>query len=162
MKKILKSSAKIRFQDCDPFNHLNNSKYLDYFMNAREDQVLQYYHLDVYKNFIVSKNNWVVASNQIAYLKPVFLMEDIVIESQIFNCTESTLHVEMTMWNAGQSQLKAIYWVKFVYFDIKNLKRTNHSKELMELFLKVETSIEQHNFEDRVQFLKNNTISNAL
>ena len=36
---ILSSTAIIRFQDCDPYSHLNNGRYLDYFMNAREDQV---------------------------------------------------------------------------------------------------------------------------
>ncbi len=25
----------IRFQDCDPFGHLNNARYIDYFVNAR-------------------------------------------------------------------------------------------------------------------------------
>ena len=37
------SKAKIRFIDCDPIGHLNNSKYLDYMLNAREDHVEDYY-----------------------------------------------------------------------------------------------------------------------
>ena len=35
MKKLpntLQSTVKIRFQDCDPFNHLNNAAYLNYFV----------------------------------------------------------------------------------------------------------------------------------
>ncbi len=40
LKKIIESKVKIRFPDCDPFNHLNNSKYIDYFINAREDQLI--------------------------------------------------------------------------------------------------------------------------
>jgi len=49
MDKVLKSKVKIRFQDCDPFNHLNNSKYIDYFINAREEQILKHYDLDIFK-----------------------------------------------------------------------------------------------------------------
>ena len=30
LPKVLKSNTKIRFQDCDPFNHLNNAAYLNY------------------------------------------------------------------------------------------------------------------------------------
>jgi acyl-CoA thioester hydrolase len=30
---ILESKAIIRFSDCDPFNHLNNSSYINYFFN---------------------------------------------------------------------------------------------------------------------------------
>ena len=29
----------VRFQDCDPFGHLNNARYIDYFLNARQDQI---------------------------------------------------------------------------------------------------------------------------
>ena len=28
-----------RFSDCDPFGHLNNARYIDYFINAREDHL---------------------------------------------------------------------------------------------------------------------------
>lgn len=37
-KKLLESKAKVRFHDCDPFNHLNNSRYIDYMVTARGDQ----------------------------------------------------------------------------------------------------------------------------
>ena len=43
----LQSAVKIRFQDCDPFNHLNNAAYLNYFVNAREDQISKHYGIDI-------------------------------------------------------------------------------------------------------------------
>ena len=45
--KVLESNMKIRFQDCDPFNHLNNAAYLNYFMNAREDHLIENYGIDI-------------------------------------------------------------------------------------------------------------------
>ena len=44
---VLRSTAIIRFQDCDPLQHLNNAKYFDYFFNAREDQVPKLYGLEI-------------------------------------------------------------------------------------------------------------------
>lgn len=41
--KELESIAVARFQDCDPFSHLNNARYIDYFLNAREDQLALFY-----------------------------------------------------------------------------------------------------------------------
>ncbi|WP_192348725.1 hypothetical protein [Algoriphagus sp. Y33] len=35
VEKIPESNSVIRFQDYDPFNHLNNARYIDYFINAR-------------------------------------------------------------------------------------------------------------------------------
>ena len=49
LPKVLESKTKIRFQDCDPFNHLNNASYINYLINAREDQLIKYYDIDIYK-----------------------------------------------------------------------------------------------------------------
>jgi hypothetical protein len=49
LPRQIESQMKVRFPDCDPFNHLNNSKYIDYIINAREDQLLKYYNFDVYE-----------------------------------------------------------------------------------------------------------------
>ena len=39
MQKEISSLSRIRFSDCDPIGHLNNVKYLEYMLNAREDHV---------------------------------------------------------------------------------------------------------------------------
>lgn len=67
LPKILESRTKIRFQDCDPFNHLNNAAYLNYFINAREDQLIINYGIDIYQMDQKEGKSWVVGSNQIAY-----------------------------------------------------------------------------------------------
>ena len=46
MNKSPNSNYKIRFNDCDMFGHLNNSRYLDYLINAREDHLKDYYSFD--------------------------------------------------------------------------------------------------------------------
>ncbi|MDB5230478.1 MAG: acyl-CoA thioesterase, partial [Chitinophagaceae bacterium] len=46
-QKLPESTIKIRFHDCDPFNHLNNSRYIDYMMAARSDQLALYYQFDM-------------------------------------------------------------------------------------------------------------------
>ena len=53
LPKIVSSQTKIRFQHCDPFNHLNNGSYIDYFMNHREDQLIMHYDIDIYKMVLI-------------------------------------------------------------------------------------------------------------
>ncbi|MEM8567925.1 MAG: thioesterase family protein, partial [Bacteroidota bacterium] len=48
LMKTLESIHTIRFPDCDPFNHLNNARYIDYFINAREDHELQHFNFNAY------------------------------------------------------------------------------------------------------------------
>ncbi len=74
---------KIRFHDCDPFNHLNNSKYIDYIMTARGDQLLENYNLDIYRFARENGLAWVTAQTQIAYLSPARVMEEVVISTML-------------------------------------------------------------------------------
>ncbi len=154
LPKVLETKAKIRFQDCDPFNHLNNAAYINYMINAREDQIEKHYNLDIFELAKTKGISWVVGSNQIAYLKPALLMEDVVIDSQLIHCTENQLHVEIRMWNHNKTELKAIMWSTFVHFNLLKQKRWNHDKQLMDLFLNIVQSVPAKNFEERVLHLK--------
>lgn len=149
MEKILKSKRKIRFQDCDPFNHLNNSKYLDYFLNAREDQIAEYYGLDIFKNMETTGLSWVVVSNQINYIRPAFTMETVLIETQLIQYTNNILLVEMKMWNENETELKAVLWMKFIQFNIQTKRVASHAEELMNLFSSVVLPVEEQVFEER-------------
>ncbi|KQX03112.1 thioesterase family protein [Flavobacterium sp. Root420] len=161
MEKILKTKRKVRFQDCDPFNHLNNSKYLEYFINAREDQIAENYDLDIFKYMQKTGLSWVVASNQISYLKPASTMETVVIESQLIQYTANLLLVEMKMWNEHETELKAILWIKFIPYNVQTKKAANHSDDLMQLFESVVLPVDQSIFENRyleiIQKLKTKT-----
>jgi len=165
MNKILKTKRKIRFQDCDPFNHLNNSKYLEYFINVREDQIAENYDLDIFKYMKATGLSWVVASNQISYVRPAFTMETVVIESQLIQYTENLLLVEMKMWNEEETELKAVLWIKFIHYNIQEKKVTNHSDDLMKLFQSVVVPVNQLIFENRyleiIQELKNRTYTDS-
>lgn len=149
MEKILKTKRKIRFQDCDPFNHLNNSKYLEYFINVREDQIAEYYDLDIFKYMRTTGLSWVVASNQINYVKPAFTMESVLIESQLIQFTDNLLLVEMKMWNEDETELKAVLWIKFIHYNIQTKKTATHSDDLMNLFKSVVVPVNQSVFESR-------------
>ncbi|PIA77687.1 thioesterase [Gaetbulibacter sp. 4G1] len=151
---VLESKTKIRFQDCDPFNHLNNGSYIDYFMNHREDALIEHYNVDIYKMAKTLGKSWVSSSNQIAYLKPAFLMETVSIESQLIKFTDSELYVEMRMYNENKSHLKAIIWCGFVHFNLLQQKRETHTEDLMQLFEKVINPVDANAFETRIGQLR--------
>lgn len=154
LPKTLESKAKIRFQDCDPFNHLNNGKYIDYFINHREDELIKSYDLDIYKMAQSEGKSWVTGSNQIAYLRPALLMETVVIESQLIHYDDSNLKAEMRMYNQDKSQLKAILWGTFVHYNFMTKKREMHSEDMMSLFSNVVNPVNAQMFEERVMQVK--------
>ncbi|GAB1307877.1 hypothetical protein KH5_05600 [Urechidicola sp. KH5] len=150
MEQVLESKIRVRFQDCDPFNHLNNSSYLDYFFNAREDQLLKFYDLDIYKHAQNQGKGWVVVTNQISYLKPALVTETVTIQSQIINFSPRSIQAEFRMFNEDKSELKAVMWGKFVYFDIRHQKGADHSEDFMNLFAKAHKPIEAKSFDERI------------
>lgn len=130
MNKEPESSYTIRFSDCDLFGHLNNARYLDYFLNAREDHLKDHYQLDLasyYKQGI----GWVVGSHEINYLKPAKYNERVVIKSSLIKASEQYLLVELQMMNVGKTEIKALMWTRFIPINVKTGRRENHPSDFM-------------------------------
>jgi acyl-CoA thioesterase FadM len=155
LQKKLASKVKIRFNDCDPFNHLNNSKYIDYIVTVRSDQLIEYYGLDTFQLALEEAVGWVSAQTNISYLIPAFPNEEVLVETRLMGFTGKSLHVEGIMWNSNQTIVKAVMWVKLVHFNLITQKSHQHSKELINLFEKIVHPLsEEFTFEERVINLK--------
>ena len=140
-EKIFESESIIRFPDCDPFNHLNNGRYIDYFLNAREDHLMRYQNFNIYETALKKGITWVSTKNQIAYIKPALLMETVVIQSTLLKWREKDVLVEMLMWSKDKTVLKALLWASFVHFDLKSQKSIAHSDELTAQFRQFENPV---------------------
>jgi thioesterase-3 len=155
IQKTWATEYLIRFPDCDPFNHLNNSRYLDYFINAREDHLLRFHHFNIYELAREKGISWVVSKNQIVYLKPALLMEKVTIESTLIRMDEREIDVEMTMWNDNKTVMKAFLWTTFVHFNLKTQRREIHSADLINAFQPYCTSLPASlSFELRLEQLR--------
>ena len=128
----LETSYTIRFNDCDPFSHLNNSKYIDYMLNAREDHLKQFHQLNL-DEFYKKGLGWVVTGHEILYLRPANYNETVVIQSDLMEGGDSDLLVEMRMLDETKSILKSILWTRFTCVNIKTGRRDSHTPEFMEL-----------------------------
>jgi thioesterase-3 len=153
--KTPESTHTIRFPDCDPFNHLNNSRYIDYFINAREDHLTSFHNFEIYKYAHKTGKSWVVSQNQVAYLNPAVLMEKVIIQSTILELNASDILVEMRMWDEKKTRLKSLLWTRFVHIDMRELKRTNHDQQLMDAFIGYVNPLPKtESFEERLADIK--------
>jgi YbgC/YbaW family acyl-CoA thioester hydrolase len=153
--KILESKVRIQYQDCDPFNHLNNSKYIDYIMAARTEQLLANYNFNTSEVVAKQGIGWVAAQTQISYFYPASWMEMVTIETRLTQFSESSLVVEALMWDEHKNRLKAIMWSKLVHFNLKTQRSFTHSEELMNLFREIHLPIEDNpTFDERVKSFK--------
>ncbi len=124
------SRVIVRFQDCDPLMHLNNSKYFEYFFNAREDQVSKLYGFSFEAMFRELKTSWVVYQHQIAYVRPALISEWTRITSRVIHYNEDTMVTEYFMTNDQRTELKTLLWTTSKHISIVTGKRVPHHQEV--------------------------------
>ncbi|MGN7721955.1 acyl-CoA thioesterase [Chitinophaga sp. 22620] len=122
----------VRFNDCDPFGHLNNSSYINYFMNAREDHLAESYDLHL-KDYAAKGLGWVVTQHQISYIKPAFVAEKVHIHSRVLEFSNHHILVEMWMTDEQKKKVKSFLWSRFAHIDLKTGKRAEHDEALLKL-----------------------------
>lgn len=127
----LKTSYTIRFSDCDPLGHLNNARYIDYMLNAREDHLKQFYQVTL-PGFHKQGLAWVVRRHEIQYVRPAWYNEIVTIESRLIELAQSHLLVEMLMFDEKGTNLKAILWSNFTCVDVTTGRKKEHPASFMD------------------------------
>lgn len=134
LPKELESTVLIRFHDCDPFGHLNNTHYINYFMDARLDQVATAYDLNILERVHTDNENWFVTKTQIQYLLPARFNEQVRIRTCLIGFTERVTTIEGQMISFDGTRLLAMVWTDFMFVDTITGHPKRHSLELMDFF----------------------------
>lgn len=151
------TTYRIHFQDCDPLGHLNNARYLDYFLNAREDHTTQHYDLNLTRLARDLGAGWVITKHHLAYLRPANHGETVLIRTQLIHFDNSSLVLEMQMLDEAGTRLKTILWSEMAFVRVPGGTRTEHTDELMDLLEQLdveETDYDPDGFDERVRYLR--------
>ncbi len=82
MYSAFESEIKIRPDDIDLNNHVNNTKYLDFVLAARYEQMLKDYKMSM-EDFHRLNFNWVVSVTHIEYKRSLKLDDKIIVRTQV-------------------------------------------------------------------------------
>ena len=154
--KETESRVVIRFQDCDPLQHLNNAKYFDYFFNAREDQVPKLYGVEMIDMIKRYGATWVIYNHNISYIRPARVGEWVRIRSRLIWYNHNTIVVEYYMLDDAKAELKTLLWSTMRYVNMSDGRSTDH-RGAIEDFLKAtleETDISQVSIKDRIRDIR--------
>ncbi|WP_375417145.1 acyl-CoA thioesterase [uncultured Hymenobacter sp.] len=145
---------RVHSQDCDPLGHLNNARYLDYFLNAREEHVLTHYAGEFDQFMQARAAAWVIAKHHLSYLKPARPGQQVRILSQLIHFDNSNLVVEMQMRDEAGTRLLALLWSEMAFVQLPAGTRLDHPDALMDLLdaLDVDTiAYDPDGFDERVK-----------
>lgn len=154
MEKEVSTTVKVRFSDCDPIGHLNNTKYIEYMLNAREDHVESFYGFTYEEYTRKTGCTWITIQNEIAYLKEVRYNARVQISSKTISISDRISKVEILMKDETGRQIHAVLWITVIYFNMKTRKSDVHPPETRELFESFLVKLDQEDFQSRVQFLR--------
>ena len=156
LPKELESAAVVRFQDCDPYGHLNNARYIDYFMNARTDQVAEVYGFNIFEYGRLNNQAWVVSKSQIAYLAPAHLMEEVIIRTRLIHLGSHQIVIEGIMFDVERNRPKAISWVEFTFVSLATGRPASHPEDILSFFgqVLVNDGYMENGFNERVKAVK--------
>ncbi|WP_161626886.1 acyl-CoA thioesterase [Desulfospira joergensenii] len=165
MIQTMKLIKRVNFEDCDPFSHLNNAQYLNYFLNAREEQLRTHKVLNIFEHSRKTGNSWAVISHDIRYMKPALLGEELEIWSRMLTFDTLRNLVEFVMVNPENGQLKAMMHTQFAYFSIRDAKPAKPDENLVRLFGEIAlfpgTPLYSIKMEDRLKAVKQEILSES-
>ena len=154
MQKELSTVVKVRFSDCDPIGHLNNVKYLEYMLNAREDHVENGYGFTYEEYTRRTGCTWITIQNEIAYLKEVRYNAKVMITSKTIEVGDRLSKVEILMKNEDGSTIHSVLWLTVIYFDMKTRRAAIQPPETINLFKDFLVNLEEPDFKSRMASLR--------
>lgn len=109
---------KVRPDDIDMFNHVHNSKYFDYVLAARYEQMEQHYGMPM-EAFLQDGFGWVVKSVQIHFKRPLTLGDVFCVTTGIVEINENGCRVTFEIHNKKTAKLCSDGWFDYVMIDLK-------------------------------------------
>ena len=95
---VFETELKVRPDDIDMFNHVHNSKYFDYVLAARYDQMELFYKMPM-ESFLKSGLGWVVRTAMVEFKRPLILGDQIKVRTGILTINEKGCRVQFEIEN---------------------------------------------------------------
>jgi YbgC/YbaW family acyl-CoA thioester hydrolase len=129
--KTFETELRVRPDDIDMFQHVHNSKYLDYVLAARYDQMEHGYGMSM-ETYLAQGHGWVVKATHINFKRALTLGEYFTVKTNIDNIDERGCRVHFTITSKATEKVSADGWFDFVMIDLKTGKGIRIPQNIME------------------------------
>jgi YbgC/YbaW family acyl-CoA thioester hydrolase len=129
--KTFETELRVRPDDIDMFQHVHNSKYLDYVLAARYDQMEHCYGMSMEK-FMERGFGWVVKAVHINYKRALTLGDYFMVSTAIEAIDERGCRVKFFITSKTSDKISCDGWFDFVMIDMKSGKGVKIPEDIME------------------------------
>jgi len=132
--RTFETELRVRPDDIDMFQHVHNSKYLDYVLAARYDQMEHCYGMSM-ETFMEQGYGWVVKAVEINFKRALTLGEYFTVRTGIETINERGCRVIFSIISKLTEKISADGWFDFVMIDIKTNKGIRIPESIMDHYL---------------------------
>ena len=130
---IFESELKVRPDDIDMFNHVHNSKYFDYVLAARYEQMDLFYKMPM-EDFMKNGYGWVVRTAHVDFKRPMILGDTAIIRTGILTINEKGCRVQFEIEIKRSGKIASDGWFDYVMIDINSGKGTKVTEEMIQTY----------------------------
>ncbi|MBE9583199.1 acyl-CoA thioesterase [Mucilaginibacter sp. JRF] len=117
MYKIFETELKVRPDDIDMYQHVHNSKYFDYVLAARYEQMDVNYGMSM-ETFMQRGFGWLVQTVYINYKRALKMGDIFIVRTGIEDINNRNCRVKFSILNKSTGKESCDGWFDFVLIDI--------------------------------------------
>ena len=130
---IFESEFKVRPDDIDMFQHVHNSKYFDYVLAARYDQMERFYGMPM-EQFMQQGFGWVVRTAYVDYKRALTLGDSFVVRTGLESFEDKGCRVQFEIINQKTKKICCDGWFDYILIDITTGRAAKVSQEMIEKY----------------------------
>jgi len=129
------TELRVRPDDIDMFQHVHNSKYFDYVLAARYDQMERCYGMAMEK-FMERGFGWVVRTAHVDYKRALKMGDIFIVETGIETINDKGCRVKFNIKNKATGKLCCDGWFDYVMIDMQSGRGLTIPADVMEHYQK--------------------------
>ena len=133
MYSVFETEIKIRPDDIDLNNHVHNTKYLDYVLAARYEQMINNYKMSM-EEFHKLNYNWVVSATYIEYKRSLLLGNKIVVRTQVDSVNGAQSKVKFWIVKKENEKIAAEGYLLYTMISLKSGRPVRIPDEIIKIY----------------------------
>ncbi|MBU0960415.1 MAG: acyl-CoA thioesterase [Proteobacteria bacterium] len=133
MYSIFETEITVRPDDIDMNNHVHYSRYLDYLLMARYDQMKKDYKVSM-EEFVERGYSWVASDVNIQYKRPILLQDSITVRTQVKNFHGAQVVVSFWIVKGEREKVAAQGEVGYTMVSVKSGRPVRIPDEIIEKY----------------------------
>ncbi len=130
---IYETEMQVRPDDIDMFMHVHSSKYIDYVLAARYDQMGRCYGMGM-KEFIENGLGWVIRKTTIEFKRPLLMGETFTVKTSLTALERNIAAVEFEIVKKETNKISCKGTFDYVMTDLKTGKAAQIPEWILERY----------------------------